>query len=396
MAMDLDSCCRLAQDILGVGVTPLADPLQQAAFCTKNQFHPSQTYLRPQQFDRMLKELPTGEILSLTDPFRIRYLFFRLQGLPVAIGPFCTEFFSLHDCQTLLRQADLRDMTAQDLQIRRGICPVHPESELMHLARSLARALGLGGTLNHLRRVELESSKHREESELPPQQLYAEQISQRYQTELQFMDCIRRGDTNAALHAWRQLHQAVAYTQKLGQTMDAARVSAAVNRTTIRLAAADAGIPATVNDLLSGESNRIILNAKTIDEMTAEHERVIRVYCQAIRQRRDQHYSSLVLSAIYQMQYHYAESMTLRELAEQLSVSPVWLTSQFHKETGKTPIAYLTEVRMQQAARLLIESRLPVGQVAASVGVPDANYFIKLFKRTYGETPLRYRKNHSL
>ena len=396
MAMDLDGCCRLAQDILGVSVTPLADPVQQAAFCAKNQFHPSQTYLVPQQFDRILKQLPPGEILSLTDPFRVRYLFFRLEGVPVAIGPFCTEIFSLSDCQTLLRQADLRDITAQDLQIRRGICPVHPESELMHLARSLARALGLGGTLSHLRQIELESSRQREESKLPPQQLYAEQIIRRYQSELHFMDCIRRADANAALHAWRQLHQAVAYTKKLGQTLETARIAAAINRTTIRLAAADAGIPAVVNDLLSGESSRIIRSAKSIDEINAEHERVIRVYCQTIREQRDARYSSLVLSAMYQMAHHYAQRITVPELAAELEVSPAWLTAQFRRETGKTPAAYLNEIRMQQAARRLTEGSAPVSQVAAEVGILDANYFIKRFKQAYGQTPLAYRRSHRL
>ena len=48
MSMDLDSCCRLAQDILGVEITPLDNPIQQSAFCTRNQFHPAQTYLLPQ------------------------------------------------------------------------------------------------------------------------------------------------------------------------------------------------------------------------------------------------------------------------------------------------------------------------------------------------------------
>lgn len=396
MSMDLDSCCRLAQDILGVEVTPLGDLIQQSAFCTRNQFHPAQTYLLPQQFDRMIRALPDREILILTDLFRVRYLFFRLKGTPVGIGPFCTEFFSLSDCQTLLQRANLRDLTAQDLLIRRGICPVQSESNLLHLARSLARALGLGGTLNNVRRMELGSAKQRDSQELTPRRLYAETINERYRLEMLFMDHIRQGDSNAAIQTWRELHQAVAFTKHLGQTLETARISAAINRTTIRLAAAQAGIPALVNDLLSGESSKIIRSAKTIDEIDAEHLRIIRAYCQAIRERRDHSYSSLILSAIYQIEHHYAEHITIQEMASELDVSPAWLTSQFRKETGKTPIAYLTEVRMRQAARRLSESRMPVNQVSAEVGILDTNYFIKLFKRMYGQTPLAYRRSHQL
>ena len=199
MSMDLDSCCRLAQDILGVEITPLDNPIQQSAFCTRNQFHPAQTYLLPQQFGRMIDALPEGEILSLIDLFRVRYLFFRLQGVAVGIGPFCTEFFSLNDCQILLRQAGLRDLTAQDLLIRRGICPVQPESSLMHLARSLARALGLGGALHNVRRLQLDHPKQEGPSDLHPRRLYAELVNERYQKERLFMDYIRRGDANAAM-----------------------------------------------------------------------------------------------------------------------------------------------------------------------------------------------------
>ena len=43
------------------------------------------------------------------------------------------------------------------------------------------------------------------------------------------------------------------------------------------------------------------------------------------------------------------------------------------KETGKPPITYLNEVRMREAARRLVESNLPVNQIAAQVGILDTN-----------------------
>ena len=396
MSMDLAACCRLAQDIAGVAVTLLAEPAQCTAFCIANQFSPIQTYLLPQQFGRSIESLSDGEVLSLMDLFQIRYLFFRLNGIPMGIGPFCTEFFSLADCDTVLRQAGLTDISPQDLLAKRGMYPVRPESEMLHLARSLARAMDLGSALNSVRRVQLGDSRQKEAGNTIPRKLYAEMINERYQTEIEFMDCIRRGDVYAALCAWRSLHQQVAYTKKIGSTMETARVAAAINRTTIRMAAAEAGLPALVNDLLSSESATIIRNAKTIDEIDAEHERIIRVYCQAIRQRRDQHYSNLVLSAIYQIERHYADHITVQDLADELEVSSSWLASQFHKETGQTLLAYLTGVRMRQAARRLAESNASVNSIAAAVGILDTNYFIKLFKRAYNQTPLAYRRSHQL
>ena len=396
MSMDLAACCRLAQDIAGVAVTLLAEPAQYTAFCIANQFSPIQTYLLPQQFGRSIESLSDGEILSLMDLFQIRYLFFRLNGIPMGIGPFCTEFFSLADCDTVLRQAGLTDISPQDLLAKRGMYPVRPESEMLHLARSLARAMDLGSALNSVRRVQLGDSRQKEAGNTIPRKLYAEMINERYQPEIEFMDCIRRGDVYAALCAWRSLHQQVAYTKKIGSTMETARVAAAINRTTIRMAAAEAGLPALVNDLLSSESATIIRNAKTIDAIDLEHERIIRVYCQAIRERRDHQYSNLVLSAIYEMEHHYTEHITVQSLAEELEVSVVKLTSLFRKETGQTLLAYLTGVRMRQAARHLAESNASVNSIAAAVGILDTNYFIKLFKHAYGQTPPAYRRNHQL
>ena len=396
MSIDLESACLLAQDIINVPVTPLDSVVRQAAFCAKNQFHSVQHYLLPQQLKQMFEGLAAGEVLSLTDPFRVRYLFFYLGKVPVEIGPFCTELYSHQDCEMALKRAEIRDITAQDLQIMRGTFPVYAESHMLHTARSLARSLGLGGTLTLVRRVEQDTNGQKVPPEDIPRQLYARMVQERYRIENEFMDHIRHGDSRAAIHAWQQLHRSVAYTKRLGQTLETARASAAVNRTTIRLAAAEAGIPALVNDMLSGESSTIIRNAKTIDEIDAEHERIIRVYCQAIRQRRDQHYSNLVLSAIYQIERHYADHITVQDLADELEVSSSWLASQFHKETGQTLLAYLTGVRMRQAARRLAESNASVNSIAAAVGILDTNYFIKLFKRVYNHTPLAYRRSHQL
>ena len=396
MSIDLASACLLAQNITGVEISLLESAVQQASFCAKHQFYPAQTYLQPQALTRLFAAMPHGEVFSLTDLFRVRYLFFRLGKIPVGIGPFCTESFSLQDCQMLLQHTNIRDITAQDLQVLRGTYPVYAESAMVHVAHSLTRSLGLTGTLASVHRVELGDGQTEQSQDVVPRKLYAEMIQERYQTETAFMEHIRQGNANAAIQAWRRLHQAVAYTKKLGSTMETARVAAAINRTTIRMAAAEAGLPALVNDMLSGESAAIIRSAKSIDAINLEHERIIRAYCQAIRERRDHQYSNLVLSAMYEIERHYAEHVTIQALAEELDVSAAWLTSQFHQETGQTPNAYLTSVRMRQAARRLAESSTPVNRIAAEVGILDANYFIKLFKRVYGQTPQAYRRNHQL
>ena len=51
---------------------------------------------------------------------------------------------------------------------------------------------------------------------------------------------------------------------------------------------------------------------------------------------------------------------------------------------------------MNQAAWNLANTRLSIHQVSEQVGILDSNYFVKLFKREYGETPSRYREKMGL
>lgn len=82
----------------------------------------------------------------------------------------------------------------------------------------------------------------------------------------------------------------------------------------------------------------------------------------------------------------------MRSLAEELEVSVNHLISVFKKEMQVTPNSYLQEYRMKQAAHILVATDLPIQEVASSIGIPDANYMVKLFKAQYGETPAAYRK----
>ena len=62
--------------------------------------------------------------------------------------------------------------------------------------------------------------------------------------------------------------------------------------------------------------------------------------------------------------------------------------------TGMSPNDYLRKCRMERAAELLCNSTEPVSEVCAQVGIPDAQYFSRVFKTFYGVTPSAYRENN--
>lgn len=90
---------------------------------------------------------------------------------------------------------------------------------------------------------------------------------------------------------------------------------------------------------------------------------------------------------------HYDEDMSIKELAYRVGINSNYLSTLFKKETGKTFTKYLTDLRIDNAKRLLADTSANVAQISRSVGYQDPGYFYRVFKKETGQTPLNYRKN---
>lgn len=91
--------------------------------------------------------------------------------------------------------------------------------------------------------------------------------------------------------------------------------------------------------------------------------------------------------------YHH---MTITDLAEHLNISRTHVHNLFKKFFFLSPQQYLICYRLKLAAGLLKNSRLPVQEVAYSVGYKDASTFSKVFKKHYGTSPHNYRREIEL
>ena len=57
---------------------------------------------------------------------------------------------------------------------------------------------------------------------------------------------------------------------------------------------------------------------------------------------------------------------------------------------------YICQVRLENGCRLLRGTSLSIGEIAFSCGYGDQNYFTRAFCRTYGMTPMQYRKKETI
>lgn len=90
---------------------------------------------------------------------------------------------------------------------------------------------------------------------------------------------------------------------------------------------------------------------------------------------------------------HYNEQITLNDVAGHVYVSPSYLSRMFKKEFGKNFVDYLNGLRIERAKELLKDPKYKTYEVAEIVGIPDAHYFSRLFKKYEGVSPTEYRDN---
>lgn len=105
---------------------------------------------------------------------------------------------------------------------------------------------------------------------------------------------------------------------------------------------------------------------------------------------------SFVYKAEAYVHEHYADvDLSLDSICEVLGVSNSYFSTIFKKEMGNSFIGYLTDYRMDQAARLLVETNEKSYIIAKSVGYADPNYFSYVFKRRFGVSPSKYRTEYA-
>ncbi|MBQ9941656.1 MAG: metalloregulator ArsR/SmtB family transcription factor [Christensenellaceae bacterium] len=89
---------------------------------------------------------------------------------------------------------------------------------------------------------------------------------------------------------------------------------------------------------------------------------------------------------------HLDERITIENLARRFLVNPTTLKQAFKQVYGMSIAAHMNEHRMEQAARLLTETRQTVAEIAGAVGFSSQSRFSAAFKQRYGCLPTEYRK----
>ena len=89
---------------------------------------------------------------------------------------------------------------------------------------------------------------------------------------------------------------------------------------------------------------------------------------------------------------HYAEKITLNDLAKRFFINKFYLSKIFKETYGTTVNNYLISKRITRAKQLLRFTDMTVDEIGVAVGMGDANYFSRMFRKVEGSSPSEYRK----
>lgn len=105
--------------------------------------------------------------------------------------------------------------------------------------------------------------------------------------------------------------------------------------------------------------------------------------------------NNVVTQAKQYVAQHYAEDISLNQIARFVCLSPAYFSTLFKAETGCSFIKYLQRVRIDQAKILLKTTKLRISDIAEAVGYRDLKFFNKIFLSETTVTPSEYRKFYS-
>ena len=106
--------------------------------------------------------------------------------------------------------------------------------------------------------------------------------------------------------------------------------------------------------------------------------------------------NSKVLSIIELMESNLAEPLSLLEIADDAGLSRRQIERLFRQEMGRSPARYYLEIRLDRARHLLVQSSMPVVEVAVACGFVSASHFSKCYRELYNRSPQQERAERKL
>jgi AraC-like DNA-binding protein len=208
------------------------------------------------------------------------------------------------------------------------------------------------------------------------------------------LDSLRKGDTNGARKALDELLARLFFSAPDNfKFLQYRAIELAVLFSRTAAAAGNAG--ETFSNLNNQYLERI-QEAQGSEELIDTLYQMVEAVTDQISPVRGVRHALPLRRAEWYIRENFTRKVRLKEVADVSGLSPPYFSTVFKEEMGENLSDYLNRLRVDRAAKLLLDTDLSLSEIAGSCGFEDQSWFSKIFKTYTGLSPGKYRDNNRL
>lgn len=218
-------------------------------------------------------------------------------------------------------------------------------------------------------------------------------MEERYAAENEMMEAVSSGQAHKGIRLLSDFSN-MPFEKRLDDPLRNLKNYSIIMNTLLRKAAEKGGVhPLYIDEISSGFATKIEHSpaVKHLQNLMSE---MYYSYCELVQKHSFKNFSTPVQKALLLIESDISTNISLSSVAAAQNINASYLSTLFKREVGKTVVEYITERRMNKAANLLKTTSLQVQTIALHCGIMDVQYFSKLFKKHFGNTPNNFRKNN--
>jgi AraC-like DNA-binding protein len=352
--------------------------------------------------DFLKEKLKSNTIYKYTDTFYCTYIFLQLPNTSpsnvLMIGPYTTIDLTKHMLMELSEKYKIPPQSFYAFEKYFFNIPFLQNDSLLIVTLNTFGEK-LWGNINNFTLETIESDYISDVAPISVQSDLAEHIDStigmqalefRYTIENQFLKAISQGQRNKAELIITNLTTSH-YEQRALDPIRNLQNYCIIMNTLLRKAAESGSVHPLYVDRLSSEFGRKIETLTSREGVTKLQREMIHKYCLLVKNHSMKGYSLLIQKVIIRIDMDLTADLSLNAISEELNVNASYLSNLFKKEIGSTLTEYVNRKRVEHGILLLNSTKLQIQTIAQYCGIPDLNYFTKIFKKNIGKTPREYR-----
>lgn len=343
-------------------------------------------------------------VYRMSDQFLCNYIYFLLPGQPenrsILIGPYTHTELSKQTVFDCAERLTISPKLFPQLEKYYTDLPIIPDESILF---AIINTFGerIWGSLDNfsIEYVDHFSPAVQEPLAPPPDYQEPEEaflsmqiLEDRYATENRLIQAISQGLVHKAEMIASQFTPN-GIEQRLADPVRNVKNYSIILNTLLRKGAEAGSVhPLHIDSLSSSFAKRIELITSVNAGYSLQKE-MIHKYCLLVKNYSLKGYSLLVRKVLTHIDTDLTADLSLKAQADLLNVNASYLSTLFKKETGSTLTEYVNRKRVDHAILLLNSTNMQIQNIAQYCGIPDVNYFTKIFKKYIGTTPKDYRES---